>query len=405
MASAAADPMSARAAADPGELRAAALETARPLARRAERSPRQGLYAGDAGIGWLLAQLAAAGEEDLREPARSRLAAAGTDPGSGIALADGLAGTALALVQGGTALEDRQLVASGRDLAGRAAEAAVAGAAAETSEYLTGLGGAIVVLLRVADGEQGPLLDGARAAGSALLEQARRTPWGWGWHVPDVTGERVPPLCGLAHGSAGCACALYELAAATGDPHWAEAADASLRYVWSWYRPDVTGWPDLRALEGRDPAALDQACSATWCHGAAGIGLVFLRAYELTGDCQALAGASAALQACRAAVAEVARRQAAAPSPLDGSLCHGWGGFVELFVNAWEVLAVPDHLRAARRTAGLALEISRRPGAGLESGDPDCKDLDGLFLGKAGVAAWLLRAADPAAATSALLVR
>ena len=400
-----AESLPARSLTDPGELRAAGLQLAREAAGAPAAPARCGLYAGDAGIGWLLAHVEGERASDLRAPARARLAAAANDPGAGLGLADGQAGTALALVQGGRELGDTELVAAGSALAGRLAEQVAASDAGDASEYLNGLGGVIAVLLALAREDSEAVLDGARAAGEEILRQAQRTPWGWGWEVPGLTQGPVPPLCGLAHGSAGVALALHELAAATGERRWAEAADEGLRYVWSWYRRASTGWPDLRLLEDRNAEPLDLPCSGTWCHGAAGIGLAFLRVYELTGDRAALAGASAALQSTRTAVIEIARRQAAEPAPLDGSLCHGLGSLVELLLAAWEVLHVDDHLRAARRVAGLGLDLARRSGGRLESGDPEGSDRHGLFLGQTGVAAWLLRAADPAAMPSALLLR
>jgi lantibiotic biosynthesis protein len=387
------------------ELRAAALELAREVAGAPVPPAGRGLYAGDAGIGWLLAHVSGATASDLRAPAQARLAAAAGDPGAGVGLADGLAGTAVALVQGGRALGDTHLIASGRALASRVVEQIAVSDGNELPEYLNGLAGAIVALLALADEDSGGVVDVAREAGDQILRQARRTPWGWGWEVPGLTEGPVPPLCGLAHGSAGVALALHELAAATGERRWAEAADEGLRYVWSWYRRAVTGWPDLRLLADHDRGALDQACSSTWCHGGAGIGLAFLRVYQLTGDRHALAGASAALQSTRAAVTGIARQYAAEPAPLDASLCHGLGSLVETFLAAWEILRVDDHLRAARRVAGLALSLARRPGCRLESGDPERRDRHGLFLGQAGIAAWLLRAAEPAAMPSPLLLR
>ena len=57
-------------------------------------------------------------------------------------------------------------------------------------EYLNGLGDIIAVLLIVAKENSRDLLDGAWAAGEAILGQAQRTPWGWGWEAPGLT-QRV----------------------------------------------------------------------------------------------------------------------------------------------------------------------------------------------------------------------
>ena len=396
---------------DPATLRAEALALARAVAGSGQAGEGPGLYAGEAGIGWLLAHVAAhAGDAELAGAAADRLdaaAAAADDAALTPWLADGRAGIALALVQGGRALRSERHVAAGRAAAARAAEAAIAGGEAE---YLSGLAGVIVALAAVGrDDRPEPLLDGARAAGEHLLGAARRTPWGWAWDVPGLTGGSVAPLCGLAHGSAGVGLGLHELAAMTGEARWAAAGEDALRYTRAFFRRQACGWPDLRFAAAGDAAALDAGCGSSWCHGAVGIGLAFLRVHELTGDLGALADASAALQAARHAAAALARQGAA-----DASLCHGTGGLVELYAAAAQLLGGHDHVRAARRVAHAALAASAPEGQSplkgqspfmWRSGELDGHSTPGLFLGSAGIAAWLMRAADPAALPSPLLVR
>ena len=283
--------------------------------------------------------------------------------------------------------------AAGRAVAARIAETA----GTSDADYLTGLGGAIALLATsVRTSRVAPaLLDAARAAGERVVDTARRTPWGWGWDVPGL--DAVPALCGMAHGSAGMAVALHELAA--DDPRWAEPADQALRYVRAHFRRASGGWPDLR-VAALDDRSLDASCGTSWCHGSAGIGLAFLRIHELTGDRGALADASAALQATRRGVWALS-----SGANVDASLCHGTGGNVELYASAAEILGGHDHLRAARRVAQLAVDVSRRAGGRWTAGDERDPDAPGLFLGQAGVIAWLLRAVDPAALPSPLLLR
>lgn len=371
---------------DPRALDDAGRTLARALATTAGDGP--GLYDGEAGIAWALAR-AARTDEALRSVARERLAA--LEGTSAVGLADGAAGLAFALLDGGRVLGDARLVAAGAEAARHVAE----GVADAGTDYLSGAGGAIALLAWAVrrDAVPASVLSAACRAGERIVDTARPTPSGWCW---DMAGVAMPPVCGLAHGSAGMALALYELADTTQEPRWADAGALALRFVRAHFRRGVCGWPDLRAGSG-DEATLDASCGATWCHGAAGIGLTFLRVHELTGERAALADASAALYAVRQGVAALAAGHAG-----DASLCHGVGGIVDLYATAYDVLGGVDHLRAARRVAALALEVSAGQ---FGSGDPRDPDAAGLFLGRAGVATWLLRSVDPGAGPTPLLLR
>ena len=76
-------------------------------------------------------------------------------------------------------------------------------------------------------------------------------------------------LTGFSHGAAGIAYALLRLAAATGDPAFAAAAEHAIAYEDRLFDRDADNWRDLR--EETQPAY-----KAGWCHGAPGIGLARL---------------------------------------------------------------------------------------------------------------------------------
>lgn len=107
----------------------------------------------------------------------------------------------------------------------------------------------------------------------------------------DTVGRFPTPLCGLSHGASGLGWALLELGAVTGDDRFSNAACEALRYERSWFDDRAGIWPDLREM-----APGEQLAGAPfWCHGAGGIGLVRLRAYQLAGD----AGECLGLPRCR----------------------------------------------------------------------------------------------------------
>ena len=89
-------------------------------------------------------------------------------------------------------------------------------------DLTSGASGAILVFLRLhAYDATAGALDVARVCGDHLLRNAIKTEHGLAW-----PGASPTPLLGLAHGTAGHAWALAELAAATDTPRYAEAARA-----------------------------------------------------------------------------------------------------------------------------------------------------------------------------------
>ena len=94
------------------------------------------------------------------------------------------------------------------------------------------------------------------------------------------------PLAGFAHGAAGIAWALLELAAVTGEERFRVAARQAIDYERSLYSPEAENWPDLRQLEisGADTEPDSDRFMTAWCHGAVGIGLARLRALQHLND-------------------------------------------------------------------------------------------------------------------------
>ena len=240
--------------------------------------------------------------------------------------------------------------------------------------------------------------DALRAAIAALCEQllqsARKGWWGHSWSgIADIG------LCGLAHGASGVGWALIEAGTHLGDSRFVEAGQAALRYEAGWFDVARASWPDLRARE-RSPTALPGWMDA-WCHGALGIGAVRWSLWQQSRDPQLLAQASAAMLAARRYV--VAAGQSGPGAIADMTLCHGLAGAAELMLVAHEATGRAEHLRAARRVGDLILRLhdanERRWTVGLPGG----RDVPGLFLGDAGIAAVMLRLDDPSAMGSPAL--
>ncbi len=386
------------------------------------RSLAGDLYGGTSGVGWFLANLAAAtGDEDAAEAAAGALrhALRRVRESGDCGLYTGRAGAALAAVAGGHALGDGALLASGADLAGDVARTATAPAAAAELDLIGGLAGTALALVELASAlDDDALLGAAVVLGERLLAARRPTSSGSTWTAPDAP---QPLLCGLGHGASGLALAFLELERAVGDGRFGEAAAGSLRYERAWFSRERGNWPDLRELDwSRLDAGAQPPYLVYWCHGAAGIGLVRLHAFRRRGDETALAEAAAAIDTATSTMLRVV----ASPRPAgrigpDLSLCHGVGSVAELHVTAAEVTGDSEHLAHARRLVQLALvgrEAVARAGeangsggglrlpAELPCGVPGGGETPGLLLGLAGIGATLLRLCDPALLPSPLLV-
>jgi lantibiotic modifying enzyme len=134
-------------------------------------------------------------------------------------------------------------------------------AADQTFDVLSGMAGAVVpLLLLAAVTADDRWLAEAAGIGDRLIGAAIRKAGTCRWSSPlwpDGIG-------GFAHGVTGIGWALARLALATGEPRFADTANAAFAYEETLYDESGGGWLDLRG-EGRITAA--------WCHGSVGIGL------------------------------------------------------------------------------------------------------------------------------------
>ncbi|MEV8635154.1 lanthionine synthetase LanC family protein [Streptosporangium sp. NPDC051023] len=361
------------------------------------------LYSGAAGIGLFLGhasrydetgRLARLSREAITHALSQARALAETGR---LGLYDGVTGVAVAALSVGLRLSDAELVTASAELA-RAVAREPADVAGELGpDLIGGVAGIVLGLLHIYRHTGCPeLLTAAVAAARELAACASAEPWGSSWGLWD-SGEGGPNLTGLAHGTAGVALALQEAGTLADDLPLLETAVAAMRYERGWYAVAHRNWPDLRRSATRDGHR--PAYPIFWCHGAVGIGLARLRAYQLTGDTLALAEASAAIQATRDLTVRVGtalRRE----EPADMSLCHGLAGAAELFLTAARVLNNGDHLRAARNVGHIMLG-HRDLADGWPCGIAGAGEVPDLLLGLAGIGLTMLRLHEPDATMSA----
>ncbi len=233
-------------------------------------------------------------------------------------------------------------------------------------------------------------LEAAVRCGDRLLSQSRTMERGIAW------ASRIPslnPLTGFAHGTAGIAWALGELAELSGEARFRTAERAAVAYERSLFSAQAKNWPDLRDMGALGLAGHGDHANfiAAWCHGAPGIGLARLLSLGRLDEAETRVEIEAALETT------LARGFGD-----NHSLCHGDLGNLETLLQAGERLADPRWSAESGRIAAATLESIRRNG--WICGVPSGVETPGLMTGLAGIGYGLLRLAEPRRTPSVLAI-
>jgi type 2 lantibiotic biosynthesis protein LanM len=301
---------------------------------------------------------------------------------------DGWGGIIYTLTHLGRLWNEPGLIAEARRMAGRV-EARIE---EDTSfDLINGVAGTIRCLLTLHSAAPSPeLLATAEHCGEWLLKNGRIVPGGMAWET--VPGQ-MPMLAGHAHGTAGIARVLLDLASITGRGCFRDAAMQAVAYERSVFSPERQNWPDLRmpdervaALFGREPAFM-----LGWCHGAPGIGLARLAMIDREPSAELQADVNAALES-------TAREGFGG----NHSLCHGDLGNLDFLVEAsHRQPGVMSPERTRRHATAVLNDIRAR---GWRCGTPFDVETPALMNGLAGIGYELLRVAAPDRVPSVLLL-
>jgi lantibiotic modifying enzyme len=364
------------------------------------RSLGADLYEGAAGIARFLGWAASlSGDTQLRTTALAAIRYA-LETTTGWSLFTGAMGVGVATLELAEVLEAPALVPMATRCIERASEEAVR--FGEPYDFLVGTAGVIVGLAAVDRYDlDGSWLARAQALGQGLLAAA--IPDGpededgmpLSWALAPGMSER---LCGLAHGATGMALAFEALARLVpDDPRWLSSARRARAFERGHYSASEGSWADLRTME---PATELPPYPHMWCHGS--IGVTAERLDADVGDLLARADAVGGL----AGVASQAKRLLVSPvgpgadDGLNGSLCHGLCGAIDLFTDAWQKSGDTGWFALAADLTDLMLNDVRRVGgwrSGIRGGWPT----PGLMLGESGMGWTLLRVAVPGRVPSA----
>ncbi|HWW61591.1 MAG TPA: lanthionine synthetase LanC family protein, partial [Thermoanaerobaculia bacterium] len=227
------------------------------------------------------------------------------------------------------------------------------------------------------------LIEEATRLARVLIDTANKDGDAWSWTtMPPMGSGPQPDLTGYSHGAAGIALALLELHDVTHDAALLDAANHALRYERRSFDAQQQNWPDFRSSTPER-----RVCGLAWCHGAPGIGLSRLRAYQLTGDATMRAEAETAIHTTYAPLNTPTMQESF-------SLCHGLAGNAELFLVAAEVLRDARYRGAAELVARRGMEAYARPRNPWPCGVNGGGEAPGMMLGLAGIGWFYLRLHD-----------
>lgn len=384
----------------------AAIEPVGGRWRPVQRTFGPDLYSGTSGVALFLGQLYGLVPEPIYrmtalaaiEQSLSRLE--DLPPTVRAAFYTGWTGPAYACTVLGSLLNDPALVRRGVEILEGLADYDPDG---QGLDVLGGLAGAIPALLTVARQHDKPaLMDQAIIYGQQLLTAARRSESGWSWatvHSPQDGG--APDLLGFSHGAAGIAWALLELYQETNQEAYREGAEQAFRYERHHFSEEQQNWPDFRTLhdppDGEDPKP---AFMMAWCHGAPGIGLSRLRAYQILGLDRYREEAETAVQATRLGL-----EKALTTGQGNYSLCHGLGGNTDLLLYTHEALHDEGLVAVAEQVGRHGVEAFHAARMPWPCGVRGAGETPGLLLGTAGIGHFYLRLHDAAAVPPITILR
>lgn len=302
----------------------------------------------------------------------------GGPPLPGLLVGEG--GIALALLRAGLVLGDDALV---EEAARRSRW--IATLPHGSPDLFNGTAGRIVLHLNVHSVTGASVdLETVRAGADALVvasEPAGRTGTGTRWRIPEgyagLSGVAQP---GYAHGAAGIADVLLAVHVATGEPAPLATALAAARWLEELAVPSEEhgGTVDWPMEEGQPITA------PFWCHGATGIGRLFLRLAQVTGDADALETAT------RAARSVSRRARWAGPT-----LCHGLAGNLELLLEVSAAIGSGEMRAEAEELGALLSAFLVEEGDRLVAlGDTAAISSPDYLIGYAGIAVSFLRLAQ-----------
>jgi hypothetical protein len=340
------------------------------------------LYGGSAGVGLFLGELHAATADPLARrtalgAAKQVLDSMESRPVSRNGFYDGWTGALVAAARIGLLVGDEALHHKALKIGMQCVRRST-----RSTEFdlISGRAGAIIGLLALYGlSNRSDFLSSAIQCGDRLMDSGKGKGRGLSWRSRIMRVQRDPT--GLAHGAAGAGLALIELFHATGERRFLTASKRAFAYENRWLDSEEGNWIDFRLEDGESRSRKKWRSFATeWCHGAPGIALSRIRAYEITADPLVLADVRTAQRTLERTLESDLLRGGG-----DLCLCHGLAGRAEIL---W-------HVERATSPLGEPSEMVLQAASQVETGSFASADSPSLMLGSAGQGYFLIRLARP----------
>lgn len=361
------------------------------------------LYSGTSGIALFLAELfVTTGDPSLRRTALGALQHSfsrvdAISSSARLGLFSGWFGIALVAARLGLILDESNLAIQAQQLLQRAFSEQYDKGEFDVMSGMAGAIAALVVLDPILDSPA--LIDFAVRLGDELIESADKDDSGYSWKSHVFKNHHN--LTGYSHGASGVAHALLELYDITKISKYYDAARSAFQYESHSFDAATANWPDFR----KDPSSPSRKkrtypCMTYWCHGAPGIALSRIRAFELIHDEQCKIEAITALKTTRESI----------DSALDTwtgnlSLCHGLTGNAEALIYGAEILKTESEENMAMALSVARMGIERYAGNSAWPCGTHVGETPNLMLGLAGIGHYYLRLYQPAIPSVLILRR
>lgn len=216
----------------------------------------------------------------------------------------------------------------------------------------------------------------------------------------DTMAGTTRPLTGYGHGAAGIASALLELSAFTDDKKYQAIAEKAFSYENRHFSSTHQNWPDFRnnpQSYQQDTTAQEEHCGIAWCHGAPGIALSRIRAYELTGSPLWKKDAELAV--------DTTVKHFGYDSLANYSLCHGLFGNAETLLYAATVLDKKELTEMVEKAVAQSLEQTFSKNNPIANGLHNYNETPDFMLGSSGMGYFFLRMYDQKMFPSVLMLK
>jgi len=269
-------------------------------------------------------------------------------------------------------------------------------------DLINGTSGTLLGLLHLhAHTQEHYLLSTIKKFTEHLIESAHLGSEGLYW---DRSSKNIRGLCGFSHGASGIGYVFLELGKYFGNKDFYWLAEQAFTYENHYYNKEMENWPDFRKgyfddktlkehkeeySKGNKSFFTSPGNMSAWCHGAPGIGLSRLTAYELLND-------QKYKKDVERAIAQT-HKVTVAPENINTSyaVCHGGGGNAMLFLEAYRQSGEDKYLEYTEKVGVNGLEFIKEQGKYISGyAKADIEDYS-LFMGNAGVGYFYLQLCEP----------